>query len=213
MLFRSLKGVHMAINTNLKAQGKAELNQDELLVQLFDEVSFIWPKLGNPPLVTPFSQYVKNVALMNVFAMSKGEPRWTMIDTNTWDMILGKAGTLPGKLDPEILEIAKAKNLEFFVGNPQDNYPNVLPKYIKEMEELGWDRGPDDEELFEFAMHDKQYRDFKSGEAKKRFNAELHEAMEKELQSSGKDLKIPDLRALRHPKAEPITAQIGRAHV
>ena len=77
------------------------------------------------------------------------------------------------------------------------------------MEELGWDRGPDDEELFEFAMHDKQYRDFKSGEAKKRFNAELHEAMEKELQSSGKDLKIPDLRALRHPKAEPITAPVS----
>ena len=141
---------------------------------------------------------------MNVFAMSKGDQRWTMIDGNTRDMILGKAGKLPGKLDPEIIELAKSKNLEFFDGNPQDNYPNVLPKYIKEMEELGWDRGRDDEELFEFAMHDKQYRDFKSGEAKKRFNAELHEAMEKELQSSGKDIKIPDLRALRHPSAGPV---------
>ncbi|MBO5729531.1 MAG: oxaloacetate decarboxylase, partial [Paludibacteraceae bacterium] len=68
-LMADLKGVHAAINSNLKAQGKAELNEDELLVQLFDEVKYIWPKLGNPPLVTPFSQYVKNVALMNVFAM------------------------------------------------------------------------------------------------------------------------------------------------
>ena len=208
-LMADLKGVHMAINNNLKAQGKATLNEDELLVQLFDEVKYIWPKLGYPPLVTPFSQYVKNVALMNVFAMSKGDQRWTMIDGNTWDMILGKAGKLPGKLDPEIIELAKSKNLEFFDGNPQDNYPNALPKYIKEMEELGWDRGRDDEELFEFAMHDKQYRDFKSGEAKKRFNIELHEAMEQQLQSSGKDIKIPDLRALRHPNAEPVMAPVS----
>ncbi len=77
------------------------------------------------------------------------------------------------------------------------------------MEELGWDRGQDDEELFEFAMHDKQYRDFKSGEAKKRFNIELREAMEQQLQSSGKDIKIPDLRALRHPNAEPVTAPVS----
>ncbi len=32
-------------------------------VMLFDEVEYVWPKLGYPPLVTPFSQYVKNVAL------------------------------------------------------------------------------------------------------------------------------------------------------
>ena len=33
---------------------------------LFEEVEYVWPRLGYPPLVTPFSQYVKNVALMNV---------------------------------------------------------------------------------------------------------------------------------------------------
>lgn len=205
-LMADLKGVHAAINSNLKAQGKAELTEDELLVQLFDEVKYIWPKLGYPPLVTPFSQYTKNVALMNVFAMSKGQGRWTMIDQNTWDMILGKAGHLPGKLDPEIVELAKAKGFEFFDGNPQDNYPNVLPKYIAEMEKLGWERGEDDEELFEFAMHDKQYREYKSGEAKKRFNAELQQKMEAKFKASGASVQIPDFRALRHPNAEPVTA-------
>lgn len=205
-LMADLKGVHAAINSNLKAQGKAELTEDELLVQLFDEVKYIWPKLGYPPLVTPFSQYTKNVALMNVFAMSKGQGRWTMIDQNTWDMILGKAGHLPGKLDPEIVELAKAKGFEFFDGNPQDNYPNVLPKYIAEMEKLGWERGEDDEELFEFAMHDKQYREYKSGEAKKRFNAELQQKMETKFKASGASVQIPDFRALRHPNAEPVTA-------
>ena len=207
-LMADLKGVHAAINSNLKGQGKAELSEDELLVQLFDEVKYIWPKLGNPPLVTPFSQYVKNVALMNIFAMSKGQGRWGMIDANTWDMILGKAGKLPGTLDPEIVELAKSKNLEFFTGNPQDNYPNVLPQYIKEMEELGWERGQDDEELFEFAMHDKQYREFKSGEAKKRFNAELNEKMAAKFQNSGANVQVPDFRQMRHPNAEPIVAPV-----
>lgn len=32
-----------------------------------------------------------------------------------------------------------------------------------------WEYGDDEEELFELAMHDRQYRDYKSGTAKKRF--------------------------------------------
>lgn len=206
-LMADLKGVHAAINANLKAAGKAELSEDELLVQLFEEVQYIWPKLGNPPLVTPFSQYVKNVALMNIFGMSKGQPRWSMIDKNTWDMILGKAGNLPGKLDEEIIELAKKNNFEFFTGNPQDNYPNELPRFIEEMEKNGWERGEDDEELFEFAMHEKQYREFKSGEAKKRFNGELLAAMEKKATTTGaKPMSAADKRAALYPKAEPVVA-------
>ena len=81
---------------------------DDLVVMLFEEVEYVWPKLGYPPLVTPFSQYVKNVALMNVMQLIKGEGRWTMIDNHTWDMILGKSGKLPGELAPEIIELAKS---------------------------------------------------------------------------------------------------------
>ena len=201
-LMADLKGVHAGINSYLKSQDKKELSVDELLVMMFDEVKYIWPKLGNPPLVTPFSQYVKNVALMNVMSMVKGQPRWTMIDKNTWDMILGKAGKLPGTLDPEIVALAKEKGFEFFEGNPQENYPNELPRFIAEMEELGWDRGEDDEELFEFAMHEKQYREFKSGDAKKRFEKELEDAIKAKLAKS--NIVIPDIRALKYPNAEPV---------
>jgi pyruvate carboxylase subunit B len=28
---------------------------DDLVVMLFEEVEYVWPKLGYPPLVTPFS--------------------------------------------------------------------------------------------------------------------------------------------------------------
>ena len=203
-LMADLKGVHMGINATLKNNGKKELSTDELLVMLFDEVKYIWPKLGNPPLVTPFSQYVKNIALMNVMFMLKGEPRWSMIDKNSWDMILGKAGKLPGTLAPEIVELAKKNNYEFFEGNPQDNYPNELDHFIAIMKENNWDRGKDDEELFELAMHEKQYRDYKSGEAKKRFDAELEAAIKEKY--SKMNVAVPDIRTLKYPNAEPLEA-------
>jgi pyruvate carboxylase subunit B len=129
--------------------------------------------LGTPCLVTPFSQYVKNAALMNLFSRSMGEKDFTRMDPAMWGMILGKSGKLPGELAPEIIELAKEKGFEFYTDDPQKLYPDVLPQYIKEMKELGWDRGQDDEELFEFAMHDKQYREYKSGLAKEQFNKEL----------------------------------------
>jgi len=143
------------------------------MVKLFEEVEYVWPRLGYPPLVTPFSQYVKNTALMNLFNMLSGKPRWTTIDKDTWGMILGNMGKLPGELAPEIVALAKEKGLEFSTGNPQDNYPDELPKFRKMMDEEGWDYGEDDEELFEMAMHERQYRDYKSGIAKERFNKEL----------------------------------------
>ena len=171
-MMADLKGVHAGINMLLKGQGKPELSLDDLLVMLFDEVEYVWPKLGYPPLVTPFSQYVKNVALMNLMQLVKGEQRWTMIDNHTWDMILGKSGRLPGPLAPEIIELAHQKGYEFTDADPQQNYPDALDQYRKEMADNGWDCGPDDEELFELAMHDRQYRDYKSGIAKKRFEEE-----------------------------------------
>ena len=40
------------------------MKQDELLIKLFNEVAYVWPRVGYPPLVTPFSQYVKNLSMM-----------------------------------------------------------------------------------------------------------------------------------------------------
>ena len=90
-------------------------------------------------------------------------------------MILGHMGRLPGELAPEIVALAKEKGLEFTDCNPQDNYPDELPKFRAMMDEEGWDYGEDDEELFELAMHERQYRDYRSGIAKERFNTELEE--------------------------------------
>ncbi|MBR4845260.1 MAG: oxaloacetate decarboxylase, partial [Bacteroidaceae bacterium] len=164
------------LETNLESINKYKakrnlkfMTQDELLIKLFNEVAYVWPRVGYPPLVTPFSQYVKNLALMNVMQMEKGKERWGMIADDIWDMLLGKAGQLPGELAPEIIEKAEKEGRKFFTGNPQDNYPDALDKFRLLMKEKGWDMGEDEEELFEYAMHPAQYEAYKSGKAKQDF--------------------------------------------
>ncbi len=162
-----------SINKWLTKNDKPNLSQDELLIKLFNEVKHIWPKMGYPPLVTPFSQYVKNAALMNLSQMIKGKDRWSMLDENTWGMLVGKSGKLLGPLDEELSALAKEQNREFFTGKPQDLYPNELELYKEKMAEKGWDHGQDDEELLEYAMHPAQYEAYKSGKAKESFLADL----------------------------------------
>jgi len=212
-MMADLKGMHGAINMALRQQNKREVTLNNLVVQLFREVEYIWPMLGYPPLVTPFSQYVKNIALMNILAMAKNEPRFSTIDKDSWNMILGKTGKLPGPLAPEIIELAKSKGLEFYDGDPQAAFPDELKKYKAEMKELGWHEGPDQEELFEFAMHDRQYRDYKSGVAKERFNNELGQAKEKAgapiiVKRPVVEIPIFDFEEItkKYPSAKPVHA-------
>ena len=202
-MMADLTGVMGAINNNRVAKGEPELSEDELLVRLFDEVAYVWPRVGYPPLVTPFSQYVKNIALMNLLTESMGKPRYSMMDNSIWGMILGKSGQLPGPVDPEIIALAKEKGFEFTTADPQSYYPDELPRFIKEMEENGWERGEDDEELFEFAMHETQYRDYKSGAAKKRFLADLQAAKDK---ANAAGISPEEAAALKHAKADALVA-------
>jgi len=212
-MMADLKGFQAAINASEKATGKPVSSLDTLMVKLFNEVEYVWPRLGFPPLVTPFSQYVKNTALMNLLAMSQDKPRFSTIDKDTWGMILGKMGTLPGKLDPEIVALAKEKGFEFYTGNPQDEYPNELPKFRQMMKDEGWDCGEDDEELFELAMHERQYRDYRSGIAKQRFNTELEELRAKAgapivVKRPVVEMPAFDIKALceQNPEAKPLQA-------
>lgn len=186
------------------------MTQDQLLIKLFNEVAYVWPRVGYPPLVTPFSQYVKNLAMMNVMALEKGKERWGMIADDIWDMILGKAGKLPGELAPEIIEKAEREGRKFFTGNPQDNYPDALDKYRKMMKENKWELGQDDEELFEYAMHPAQYEAYKSGKAKEDFLADV-EKRRKEQQQAGvaEDAKPKTLTVQVDGQAYRVTVAYG----
>lgn len=162
-----------SLNKWLSKRGREPLTQDDLLLKLFEEVEYVWPRLGYPPLVTPFSQYVKNTALMNVLQIIKERGRWTMIDENTWGMILGKSGQVPGEIGLDIKELAREQGREFYTKDPQLLYPDELGLFAQKMDEKGWDYGKDDEELFEYAMHPTQYENYKSGKAKADFKKEL----------------------------------------
>ena len=205
-MMSDLAGVHKGINGILASKGKPTYTLDELMVELFNEVAYVWPRVGYPPLVTPFSQYVKNIALMNLLSNAQDEPRFSRMDESMWGMILGKSGKLPGELAPEIIALAKEKGYEFTTDDPQSFYPDALDKYRKEMQELGWDTGEDDEELFEFAMHDRQYRDFRSGVAKERFLADIEKAKEAQLAKQG--VSAEEILAIKHAKADPIVAPV-----
>ena len=203
-MMSDLAGVHKGINGILKSKGKATYTLDELMVELFNEVAYVWPRVGYPPLVTPFSQYVKNIALMNLLSRAQDEPRFSRMDESMWGMILGKSGRLPGEVDQEIVALAKEKGYEFTTADPQSFYPDALDNYRREMQELGWDVGENEEELWEFAMHERQYRDYRSGVAKERFLADIEKAKDSEMANKG--VSIEEIKAIKHAKADPIIA-------
>ena len=204
-MMADLGGIHATINNLRKKKGEPELTLDDMLVKLFDEVAYVWPRVGYPPLVTPFSQYTKNIALMNLLTIEQGKGRFVMMDDSMWGMILGKSGKVPGKIDDEIVELAKQKGLEFTDADPHTLLPNALDDFRKEMDENGWDYGQDDEELFELAMHPEQYRNYKSGQAKKNFLADLQKAKDAKL---GDKVSIEEATAFKHAKADAIVSPV-----
>ena len=186
-LMNDLEKSHISVNKWLKKNEKNEISLDNLFSSLLDEVKYIWPIMGYPPLVTPYSQYVKNVAIVNVINKIKGKERWSLIDDNTWDMLLGKSGQLPGTLGEEIIKLSKDLGKEFYDGNPQDLIEDVLENNRNEMKSKDWDFGNDDEELLEYSLHKTQYIDYKSGDAKKKLTEEIN--LKKELNNPSKEEK------------------------
>ena len=204
-MMADLGGMRTIINNLRKKKGEAELSMDDLLIKLFDEVAYVWPRVGYPPLVTPFSQYTKNIALMKLLTMEQGKGRFVMMDDNMWGMILGKSGRVPGPIAPELIDLAKKQGREFTDVDPHTQLKPALADFRKEMDENGWDYGQDDEELFELAMHPEQYRNYRSGQAKKNFLADLQKAKDAKL---GAKVSVEEAAAFKHAQADAIVAPV-----
>ena len=204
-MMADLGGIMGTINNIRRKRGDEELSTDDMLVKLFNEVEYVWPRVGYPPLVTPFSQYVKNIALMNLLTMEQGKGRFVMMDDSMWGMILGKSGKIPGTIDQELVDLAAKQGREFTDADPHTLIDNALDSFRKEMDENGWEYGQDDEELFELAMHPEQYRNYKSGQAKKNFLADLQAAKDAKL---GTQLSPEKLAEFKHAKADAIVAPV-----
>ena len=204
-MMADLGGIRSTINNLRKKKGEEELSVDDMLIKLFDEVAYVWPRVGYPPLVTPFSQYTKNIALMNLLTLEQGKGRFVMMDDSMWGMILGKSGRVPGEICQELKDLAKQKGLEFTDADPHTLLKNNLEDFRKEMDENGWNYGQDEEELFELAMHPEQYRNYKSGQAKKNFLADLQAAKDAKL---GAKVSPEEAAAFKHAKADALVAPV-----
>lgn len=204
-MMADLGGIQGVINNIRKKKGEPELTTDDMLVALFQEVEYVWPKVGYPPLVTPFSQYVKNIALFNLLTIEQGKGRYVMMDDSVWGMILGKSGRIPGEIDSELIALAEKKGFTFVSDDPHTLYPDALDSFREEMDKNGWEYGQDEEELFELAMHPEQYRNYKSGQAKRNFLNDLEKA-KTERMVAGKNISPEELAAFKHAKADPIIA-------
>ena len=143
---------------------------------------------------------------MDLLTMEQGKGRFVMMDDSMWGMILGKSGKIPGTIDPELVELAKKQGREFTDVDAHTLLTNALDDFKKEMDENGWDYGQDDEELFELAMHPEQYRNYKSGQAKKNFLADLQKAKDAKL---GTTLTPAQLAEFKHAKADAIVAPVA----
>ncbi len=92
----------------------------------------------------------------------KGKERWSLIDDNTWDMLLGKSGKLPGELGEEIKKLSKDLGKEFYDGNPQDLIEDVLDSNRNEMKSKNWDFGQDNEEWPQVCEQKKHHHPIRS---------------------------------------------------
>ena len=118
------------------------------------------------------------------------------------------SGMLYDPTDPELVELAKKQGREFTDADPHTLLKNALPDFIKEMEENGWERGQDDEELYELAMHPEQYRPFKSGQAKKQLLADIQKAKDAKL-GGGQKISQEEIDALKHAKADAVKSPLA----
>ena len=207
-MMADLGGIKKMIDKLRQQRGEPALTMDDMLVRLFREVEYVWPRVGYPPLVTPFSQYTKNIALMNLLTMEQGKGRYVMMDDAIWGMILGKSGKIPGTIAPELVELAAKQGREFTDVDPHTLIPNALDGFRKEMDENGWDYGRDGEELFELAMHPEQYRPFKSGQAKKQLLADIQKAKDAKL-GGGQKISQEEIDALKHAKADAVRSPLS----
>jgi oxaloacetate decarboxylase alpha subunit len=112
----------------MKEQGAADKYEAMLA-----EMPRVRADLGYPPLVTPTSQMVGTMAVMNV---TLGE-RYKLVPREVKDLVLGKYGRLPGPIAPELIE--KLTGGEPLIGHrPADDIPPQLNKLKAQLSAKGY---------------------------------------------------------------------------
>lgn len=117
--------------SNLLNQMK-EMGVADKYPQLLEEMPRVRAELGYPPLVTPTSQIVGSMSVLNV-ALG----RYKMIPREVKDLVLGKYGRTPAPIDPEVKRLAIG-NAEPITCRPADLIPPQLDNFRKRLAEDGY---------------------------------------------------------------------------
>ena len=117
--------------SNLLNQMK-EMGVADKYSELLEEMPRVRKELGYPPLVTPTSQIVGTMAVLNV-ALG----RYKMIPREVKDLIMGKYGRTPAPIDPEVKRMAIG-DAQPITCRPADNIPPQLEQYRARLAEEGY---------------------------------------------------------------------------
>ncbi len=127
LTFQIPGGMLSNLLNQMKEMGVAD-KYDELL----EEMPRVRAELGYPPLVTPTSQIVGTMAVLNV-ALG----RYKMIPREVKDLIAGKYGRTPAPIDPEVKKLAIGEQ-EPITCRPADLLAPQLPKFRERLAEDGY---------------------------------------------------------------------------
>ena len=132
----SLKGVDasMLINqvpggmlSNLESQLR-EMDADDRFEEVLNEIPRVRQDLGFVPLVTPSSQIVGAQALFNVL----DDERYKHLNIETVNLILGKYGKVPGKINKNLSDLAKKVKQDEQIQEDLDSAKSKLRSFCKD---------------------------------------------------------------------------------
>ena len=142
-----------------------DLNKQHRLKDLIDEIPRIREDVGYVPLVTPSSQIVGAQALMNVL---DGE-RYKTLNKEFVDLVNGKYGKIPGKINPKLLKKIDKNILD----NESENM--TISEYRKDFSNFCKsnnikDFSKKDTDLLNYILFNKESKDFYLSSNKNTYN-------------------------------------------
>ena len=123
-----------------------EMGMGDRFFDVMDEMPRVREDLGYPPLVTPTSQIVGTMAMMNVMM---GD-RYKMVPNEVKDLVRGKYGALPGTISDEIRQTIIGDE-EPITCRPADLIEPELEGYRQDLASKGYN-GITDEDVLTYAM-------------------------------------------------------------
>ena len=123
-----------------------EMGMGDRFFDVMDEMPRVREDLGYPPLVTPTSQIVGTMAMMNVMM---GD-RYKMVPNEVKDLVRGKYGQLPGSISDEIRQTIIGDE-QPITCRPADLIEPELEGYRQDLASKGYN-GITDEDVLTYAM-------------------------------------------------------------